>query len=156
MGTGQHRASEHITDPSPQLWGLWRNLHLSPRPVLGSRAGHIPCPPTPSVSNSPKPRQEGGSTSSPPFSANWCQAQQHKGPLSPSVLPLTLWHLQSASLPGMSAGAAGSCLQPGVNLCWHYPSQAGMSKWVATASQKQALDCFSACWRREERRGRGG
>lgn len=115
MGTGQHRASEHITDPNPQLWGLWRNLHLSPRPVLGSRAGHIPCPPTPSVSNSPKPRQEGGSTSSPPFSANWCQAQQHKGPLSPSVLPLTLWHLQSASLPGMSAGAAGSCLQPRVN-----------------------------------------
>lgn len=31
-----------------------------------------------------------------------------------------------------------------------------MGKWVATASQKQALDCFSACWRREERRSTEG
>lgn len=33
MGTGQHGASKQITDPKIQLWGLWRNLHLRPRPV---------------------------------------------------------------------------------------------------------------------------
>lgn len=65
MGTGQYGASEQITDRKPQLWGLWRNLHLSPRPVLGPRAGHAPCPPKLSVSNSPKPGQEDGSTRSP-------------------------------------------------------------------------------------------
>lgn len=151
-GTGQHGASERITDPNPQLWGLWRNLHLSPTPLLGPRAGYAPCAPNLSVSNTPKQRQEGGSTSS-PSSANWCQAKQHKGPLSPSVLPVTLGICSQHPSLGCQRVQLGAASSPELTSPL---ALSGMSKWVLTASQKQALDCFSACWRREEKRGRGG
>lgn len=46
--------------------------------------------------------------------ANWCQAQQHKGSLSPSV---TNPSASAVSIPSwVSVGAAGSCLQPRVHL----------------------------------------
>lgn len=66
-------------------------------------------PPNPSVSSSPKSRQEGGSTSSPPPLQTGARLSSTKGPFH--LQSLTLQHLQSASLPGcqwVQLGAASS------------------------------------------------